>query len=77
MSIPCQVILPFLFAVLAAVFHAPSANAQTRHALVISIDDYHHVTPLHKARNDARAVGRTLEVLGFRVSTLGHLEKLP
>lgn len=45
-------------------------NAQTRHALVIGIDDYAHVAPLQKARNDARAVAAALEPAGFRVTAL-------
>lgn len=39
--------------------------AQTRHALVIGIDDYAHVTPLQKARNDARAMSQVLLAAGF------------
>ena len=45
-------------------------NAQTRHALVIGIDDYAHVAPLQKARNDARAVAAALGPAGFRVTAL-------
>jgi len=47
-----------------------AALAGGRHALVVGIDAYVHVTPLQKARNDARAVGAALEGLGFGVTTL-------
>ena len=46
------------------------AAAQTRHALVIGIDDYTYVTPLQKARNDARAVSAVLEASGFSTRLL-------
>ena len=59
----------FLAAVLLSVFSAHPVQAQNRHALVIGIDDYAHVTPLHKARNDAQAVSAALERLGFVVIT--------
>ena len=45
-------------------------NAQTRHALVIGIDDYDYVEPLQKARNDARAVHGALEAAGFEADLL-------
>ena len=51
------------------VMAASTVFAQTRHALVIGIDDYAHVTPLQKARNDAQAVSAALERLGFVVIT--------
>jgi hypothetical protein len=47
------------------------AHAQSRLAFVVGNDAYQNVTPLQKAVNDARAVGRTLQQLGFRV-TLGE-----
>lgn len=47
-----------------------SVAAQTRHALVIGIDDYDHVEPLQKARNDARAVHGALEAAGFEADLL-------
>ena len=47
-----------------------SVTAQTRHALVIGIDDYDHVEPLQKARNDARAVHGALEAAGFEADLL-------
>lgn len=47
------------------------AHAQNRLAFVVGNDAYQNVTPLQKAVNDARAVGRTLQQLGFRV-TLGE-----
>ena len=54
---------------LAMAFALP-AFAQTRHALVIGIDDYAHVTPLQKARNDARAVADALKPADFEVTLL-------
>lgn len=55
------------------------AQAQTRHALVIGIDSYTDVTPLQKARNDARAVGQALEDAGVQVDLVldaGEVELL-
>jgi len=40
----------------------------TRRALVIGIDEYDHLTPLAKARNDALAVAEALKSLDFRVT---------
>lgn len=45
-------------------------DAQTRHALVVGIDDYAHVERLQKAVNDADAVEAALAVVGFQVTTL-------
>ena len=57
------------------------AHAQSRLAFIVGNDAYRNVDPLQKAVNDARAVGRSLQQLGFRV-TLGenlgwrdHVEK--
>lgn len=47
------------------------ARAQNRLAFVVGNDAYQNVTPLQKAVNDARAVARSLQQLGFRV-TLGE-----
>ena len=47
------------------------AHAQSRLAFVVGNDAYRNVNPLQKAVNDARAVGRSLQQLGFRV-TLGE-----
>jgi len=41
-----------------------------RRALVIGIDSYDNLTPLKKARNDARAMTAKLQSLGFQVITL-------
>ncbi len=61
---------PTAFVVVFILFAAASTtNAQTRHALVIGIDDYAHVSPLQKARNDAEAVSAALDRLGFVVMT--------
>lgn len=54
---------------IAALLAAP-ATAQSRHALVVGIDDYAHVEPLQKARNDARAVHGALQAAGFRADLL-------
>jgi uncharacterized caspase-like protein len=48
-----------------------AAQAQNRLAFVVGNDAYQNVAPLQKAVNDARAVGRSLQQLGFRV-TLGE-----
>ncbi len=39
-----------------------------RHALVMGIDGYTRLEPLHKARNDARAVADSLQAAGFVVT---------
>jgi uncharacterized caspase-like protein len=41
--------------------------SQSRHALVVGIDQYRHVEPLRKAVNDARAVANALGNAGFTV----------
>ena len=43
------------------------AQAQTRHALVIGIDDYRNVPKLGRAVADARAMRDALQALGFRI----------
>src|SRR5664279_2627030 len=48
-----------------------AARAENRLALVVGNDAYRNVNPLQKAVNDARAVTRSLQQLGFRV-TLGE-----
>lgn len=55
---------------------APPALAANRHALVIGIDDYTHVAPLLKARNDAMAVAATLEQVGFQTDLLLDADQL-
>jgi len=45
-----------------------TANAQNRLAFVVGNDAYRNVNPLQKAVNDARAVGQSLQKLGFRVN---------
>ena len=57
-------------AMLAIVATAPAA-AESRLAFVVGNDAYRNVSPLQKAVNDARAVSRSLQQLGFRV-TLGE-----
>ena len=42
----------------------------TRFALVIGNDGYQSVSPLEKARNDARSVGAELERIGYRTTVL-------
>ena len=59
-----------LLSLLAALLLAFPAATQTRHALVIGIDEYAHVPPLQKARNDARALAAALDPAGFEVTTL-------
>jgi uncharacterized caspase-like protein len=50
---------------------ASAAAAQDRYALIIGQDSYQNVEPLRKAVNDARAIGQSLQKLGFKV-TLGE-----
>lgn len=52
-------------AVVVCALHAGSANAQTRRALVIGVDDYRNVPRLSRAVADARAMGDALRSLGF------------
>jgi hypothetical protein len=59
-----------LVALLAIAAAAPAA-AESRLAFVVGNDAYRNVNPLQKAVNDARAVSRSLQQLGFRV-TLGE-----
>ena len=60
-----------VFCIIAVAWMLPNiASAQTRHALVVGIDDYVYLDPLQKARNDARAVTESLGAAGFRVETL-------
>lgn len=58
---------------LVAVFSlfAGAAGAENRLAFVVGNDVYRNVNPLQKAVNDARAVRRSLQQLGFQV-TLGE-----
>jgi uncharacterized caspase-like protein len=44
------------------------ARAEKRLAFVAGNDSYQHITALKKARNDAEALGKTLESLGFSVT---------
>ena len=50
------------------VMAASPAGAQSRLAFVVGNDAYRNVTPLKKAVNDARAVSKSLQQLGFRVT---------
>ena len=52
--------------VLIAAMSLPAAAAR-KVALVVGIDAYENVPPLQKAVNDARAIGATLDRLGFSV----------
>ena len=63
--------LAFLLAILAL----PAAT-QTRHALIIGIDDYTHVAPLMKARNDAMAIAATLDGAGFQTDLVLDADQL-
>jgi hypothetical protein len=51
-----------------------AANAENRLAFVVGNDAYRNVSPLQKAVNDARSVGRGLQQLGFRVTLAENLE---
>jgi hypothetical protein len=58
-------------AVMLGLLAAVPAEAESRLAFVVGNDAYRNVDPLQKAVNDARAVSRGLQQLGFRV-TLGE-----
>ena len=60
-----------LLGVVAVLLVAGAARAENRLAFVVGNDAYRNVTQLQKAVNDARAVSRSLQQLGFRV-TLGE-----
>lgn len=47
-------------------WHSKPAPAQTRHALVIGVDDYRNVPKLGRAVADARAMRDALQALGFK-----------
>src|SRR5262245_2668465 len=59
------------FATILMLTLASAAAAQDRYALIIGQDSYQNVEPLRKAVNDARAIGQSLQRLGFQV-TLGE-----
>ena len=65
-----------LLTLLAAFLLALPALAANRHALVIGIDDYSHVAPLLKARNDAMAIAATLEQVGFQTDLVLDADQL-
>lgn len=65
-----------LVAVVALLFLALPAVAQTRHALVVGIDRYAHLDDLRKAGNDARAVHAALAAAGFRAELLLDADRL-
>jgi len=54
-----------------------AAVAQTRHALVIGIDEYTDVAPLQKARNDARAIHAVLTTAGFQSDLVLDAGQIP
>jgi hypothetical protein len=59
---------PWMIGLIAIVLMvASSAGAQSRLAFVVGNDAYRNVNPLQKAVNDARAVSKSLQQLGFRV----------
>lgn len=62
--------MKFLLAFSLLFLSVVSAKAEQKLALVVGIDTYENIEPLRKARNDARAVGETLEGLEFEVKTL-------
>jgi len=53
---------------------AGAAGAENRLAFVVGNDAYRNVSPLQKAVNDARSVGRSLQRLGFRVTLAENLQ---
>jgi hypothetical protein len=56
------------FGVIAVLLAAGSARAENRFAFVVGNDAYRNVAQLQKAVNDSRAVSRSLQQLGFRVT---------
>lgn len=61
-----------LFGIIAVLWLvAASARAENHLAFIVGNDAYRNVNPLQKAVNDSRAVARSLQQLGFRV-TLGE-----
>ena len=60
--------LAALSGVLLLTLTALPAHSARRMALVIGNDSYEHVTPLHNARADARAIAATLKDDGFQVT---------
>jgi len=55
---------------------ASAASHERRVALVIGNNAYHNVSPLKKAINDARAVAKTLQGVGFEVIELENADRL-
>ena len=66
-------LLPFLLILPLWMHHAHAA----RHALVIGNDSYAHITPLKNARADARAMAKSLESAGFKVTLKTDLAEKP
>ncbi len=56
-----------LLSFLSVLYALPATAAGNRLALVIGNDNYQHIPKLLKAVNDAKAMAKTLEELGFRV----------
>ena len=51
------------------------SSSDTRQALVIGKSEYEHAGRLRNPVNDARAIGSTLQQLGFEVTTLTNLDQ--
>ena len=70
-------LIALLVTIAAAALFARSAEAATRHAFVVGIDNYDNLQPaLKKARNDAKAIGDALAKLGYDVSGGPDLDRL-
>lgn len=65
----------WFFCLLAILFTPALAATEKRVALVIGNDAYQGVTKLEKAANDARAVGKELEKVGFEVMSYTNLDR--
>ena len=52
-----------------------NSSSDTRQALVIGNSEYEHAGRLRNPVNDARAIGSTLQQLGFEVTTLTNLDQ--
>ena len=51
------------------------ATSENRQALVIGNSEYQYAGRLRNPVNDARAIGSTLQQLGFEVTTLTNLDQ--
>lgn len=62
----CRLLATAIALIACLLWHGTPALAQTRHALVIGVDDYSNVPKLGRAVADARAMRDALQALGFK-----------